>query len=57
MLCEKIKRVTKIETLANHPTKRCKNALKYYKAGHNNSQEVSFVIVIVGNIINVEEGR
>ena len=34
--CEKIRRITKIEVLANHPSNRYKNAVKYYKAGHNN---------------------
>jgi len=36
MLCEKIKRITRLEILAYRPNNRHKNALKYYKAGHNN---------------------
>ena len=31
-----------------------KDALKYYKAGHNNDQQLLFIIT-VGDIINVEE--
>ena len=42
--------------MASHPNNRHKNALKYYTAGHNNDQELSFII-IVGDIIGVEEGR
>ena len=42
--------------MASHPINRHKDALKYYTAGHNNGQELSFII-IVGDIIGVEEGR
>jgi hypothetical protein len=40
---------------ANRPSNIHKDALKYYKAGHNNGQELSF-IVTDGDIIDVEEG-
>ena len=56
MLCEKIKRITKIEISAYSPNNRHKDALKYYKVGHNNGQEISFII-IVGDIIDAKEGR
>jgi hypothetical protein len=36
MLCEKIKRITRIEISAYRPHNRHKDALKYYKARHNN---------------------
>jgi len=55
--CEKIKRITKVEILANRPNNRHKDALKYYKAGHNNSYEPSFIIIFIVDIIDVEEGR
>ena len=56
MLYEKVKRTAKIEILAKHPNNRQKESLKYYKAGHDNGQDLSF-IVIVGDIIDVEEGQ
>jgi hypothetical protein len=40
---------------ANRPSNIHKDALKYYKTGHNNGQELSFIF-IVDDIINVEEG-
>ena len=48
--------MTRIEISSNCPNNRHKDALKYYKAGHNNGQELSFNI-IVGEIIDVEEGK
>jgi hypothetical protein len=33
---KKIKRLTRIEISSNYPNNRHKEALKYYKAGHNN---------------------
>ena len=48
-------RVTKMEMSANCPTQRCKDSVKYYKDGHNNGWELSFVLIIVGDIIDVED--
>ena len=42
--------------MANCPTNRYKETLKYDKAGHNYSWELLFMIV-VGNITGVEEDR
>jgi hypothetical protein len=36
MPCEKIKRITRLEISANHPNKRYQDALKCYRAAHNN---------------------
>jgi hypothetical protein len=36
MLRGKIKRITRIEISTNRPSKRHKDALKHYKAGHSN---------------------
>jgi len=36
MPCEKIKRITRIEILASHPNKRHQDALKCYRASHDN---------------------
>ena len=52
---EKIQRIARKEILAKHPNNRQKDFLKYYEAGHDNGQELSF-IVIVGDINDVEEG-
>ena len=41
--------------MAKYPNDRQKDSLEYYKAGHDNGQELSF-IVIVGDINDVEEG-
>jgi hypothetical protein len=57
VLWEKIKRITRVEILTIRPNSRHKDALKYYKAGHNNSKEPSFIIILVVYIIDVEEGR
>lgn len=56
MPCEKIKRITRREVSDSCPNNRQKDALKYYKVGHNNGWKLSFII-IVGDIIDVEEGR
>jgi len=58
MSCEKIKRIKRIELMANFPNNRHKDTLKCYKAEHNNGYELSLIIiVVVGVIIDVEEGK
>ena len=57
MPCEKIRRITRIELSPNHPNNRHQEALKCYRVAHNNCQELSFIIIVVGDISDVEEGR
>lgn len=51
------KRKSNKEMLASCPTQRCKDSVKYQKAGYSNGWELSFVIITVGDIIGVEEGQ
>jgi hypothetical protein len=46
--------MTRIEISSNCSNNRHKDPLKYYKARHNNGQELSFFIIVVGEIIDVE---